>query len=155
MDNKKILVVYYTRTGVSKLVAETIKDKLNCDIEEIVELKNRMGALQYILAGKDALKGNTTEIKPMTKNPSDYDLVIIGGPVWASHTVPAIRTYIEKYKNDFKEVAFFATQGGSGGEKTLSDMETVSNKTPVSTLIISKKQMDDKSYIKMVENFIK
>lgn len=155
MTNKRILVIYYTRTGITKLVADAIKDKFNCDIEEIIDLKNRKGPIQYIIAGRDALKGSSTKIKPMLKSPSRYDMVIIGGPVWASHTVPAIRTYIEKYKNEFKEVAFFVTQGTSGGEKALEDMKTLCGKTPVSTMIISKKDIKNKNYIKMVTDFIK
>jgi len=41
---------------------------------------------------------------------------------------PAIRTYITKNKDKLKEVAFFCTQGGSGAERTFSDMEDLCQK---------------------------
>lgn len=154
MNDKKILVVYYSRTGVTKLVAETIKNTLNCDLEEIVDLKDRKGPIKYALAGRDALKGSTTEIKPMKFNPGDYDVVIFGCPVWASNVVPALRTYIEKYKASLKEVAFFTTEIASGGDKVMLNMENLCNKTPLAKIRFTKKDMSSKEYINSINEFV-
>jgi flavodoxin len=155
MNDKKVLLVYYTRTGTTRLAAEAIKNSINCDSEEIVDLKNRKGIIQFIIAGKDALKGNTTNIKPIKLLPKDYDLVIMGCPVWASHVVPALRAYINQYKNDFRSVAFFATEGGSGGEKALKDMEDLCGMPPAAKMILTKKTIDSKNYLNSIKDFVK
>jgi menaquinone-dependent protoporphyrinogen IX oxidase len=48
-------------------------------------------------------------IKPTMYNPSDYDLVIIGPPIWTSRVSTPVRTYIEENKAKFKRAAYFCT----------------------------------------------
>ncbi len=103
----KTLVVYYTRTGNSKFAAETIAGELGADIEEVVDLKDRQGRLAYMSCGRDAMKGNETEIAPTKRNPTDYDLIVVAQPVWAWSPTPAIRTYLNKNDLSGKKVALF------------------------------------------------
>jgi flavodoxin len=56
------LVVYYSRTGKTRFVAEKVVAELKADIEEIVDLKNRKGRFGFLKAGYDATRGNGTEI---------------------------------------------------------------------------------------------
>lgn len=128
---KKILIVFYSRTGTTKIVAEKLAQKLNCDIEEIIDLKKREGVMGYMKSGKDALKKVLTELKPIQKNPTDYDLVIIGTPVWAGTMSSAIRTYCEQNKDKFKAVSFFSTQGALKLQKVFSELEKVCGKKPI------------------------
>jgi len=79
----RTLVVYYTRTGNTKFAAETIAAEIGADIEEVVDLKNRQGKLAFISSGRDAMQGKETEIAQTKRTPTDYDLIIIGQPVWA------------------------------------------------------------------------
>jgi len=52
----KALVVYYSRTGNTKFVAEKIAQELGADIEEVIDKKNRFGLINYLRAGGDALR---------------------------------------------------------------------------------------------------
>ena len=56
----KSLVVYYSRTGNAKFVAQTIAEQLGSEIEEIKDLKSREGALGWISAGRDATQKAST-----------------------------------------------------------------------------------------------
>jgi flavodoxin len=105
----KSLVVYYTRTGNAKFVAETIAAELGSDIEEVVDLKKRAGKIGWMSAGKDATQEKQTQIGPTTRVPQDYDLIILGTPIWAWKPTPAIRTYIAKNDLSGKNVALFFT----------------------------------------------
>ena len=121
----KSLVVYYSRTGKTKFVAETIAEKLGSGIEEIVDLKGREGKMGWMSATRDASNEKETPIAPTKKNPKDYDLLIIGTPVWAFNLTPAIRTYIKNNDLSGKKVALFFTLGirlGKTVEKTKSLM---------------------------------
>jgi flavodoxin len=119
----KSLVVYYSRTGKTKFVAETIAAELGSDIEEIVDLKSRDGKMGWMSATQDASRGKETQIAPTTKNPNNYDMLIIGTPVWAFTLTPAIKTYLKKCDLSGKRVALFFTLGiclGQTVEKTKS-----------------------------------
>jgi len=144
--NKKILVVFYSRTGTTKNIAQKIANFLSCDIEEIIDKKDRSGVRGFMSGGKDAMKRNLTEINNIEKDPSNYDIIVIGTPVWAANMTPAIRTYISKYKDSFKNVAFFCATGGTGIERTLIEMEVLCGKKPVATFSVTSRQMKSEIY---------
>jgi len=132
--DKKILVVYYSRTGNTKRVAEDIAASLKADIEEIVDIRDRSGFMGYMKAGRDAMKARLTEIGQMQKDPADYDVVIIGTPIWAWSMTPAVRTYMVKYKSAIKQAAFFTTAGGSKPDKIVKAMEELLGMKPLGTV---------------------
>ena len=70
----KALVIYYSRTGRTKKVAETILNNLSCDIEEIVDIKKRTGPLGFFHSGRQVIKKKLSVIKNTEKEPSEYDL---------------------------------------------------------------------------------
>ena len=109
----KSLVVYYSRTGITKFVAEAIAAELGSDVEEIVDLKKREGRLGYMAAGADAMSGKGTELASTTKTPAEYELIVVGTPVWAWGPTPAIRTYVKQNDLSGKKVALFFTMNGS------------------------------------------
>ncbi len=150
----KTLVVYYSRTGVTRKVAELIVKELNCDFEEIVDTKDRSGVKGFMSGGNDATLKKLAIIKNIKVDPKSYDLVIIGTPVWAFTMTPAIRTYITNNKDMLKNVALFCTVGGLGGKKTLREMEDLINKKPVSTLELLTKDMTKGDYAAKIRSFI-
>ncbi|MHA2086528.1 MAG: flavodoxin family protein [Candidatus Thorarchaeota archaeon] len=87
------LVVYYSRTGNNRTIAEAIADTLSADIDEIIDKKKRQGRLNWLRAGGDSRGGKLTEIE-YEKNPQDYDTIIIGAPIWAWNPIPPLRTYL-------------------------------------------------------------
>ena len=135
----KTLVVYYSRTGKTKFVAEKVASELKAKLEEVVDLKNRSGRFGFLKAGYDATRGNVTRIRETKKSPSDFDLIIIGTPVWNSRPASAIRTYLKR--NDFagKNVAIFCTNEGVGEEKALERTKAlVSNGNIVGELVVTR-----------------
>ncbi len=127
----KSLVIYYTRTGNTKFIAEKIASKIVSDTEEIVDLKKRSGPIGFLLGGKDATQSKETKICETKHSPKDYNLIIIGTPVWSSSPTPAIRTYINHNSLSGKKVAIFLTttkQNQKAIEKTkvlLSNSELI------------------------------
>jgi flavodoxin len=135
----KTLVVYYSRTGKTRFVAEKVIAELKADIEKIVDLKNRSGRFGFLKAGYDATRGNETEIAETQKSPSEYDLIVIGTPVWNSRPASAIRTYLKKNDLAGKKVAVFCTNEGMGEEKAVERTKAlISNGDIVGELVVSR-----------------
>jgi flavodoxin len=143
----KTLVIYYTRTGNTKFVAETVAAELGADIEEVIDMKNRQGKLSFMSAGRDAMRGKETEIGQTKRIPTDYDLIIIGQPVWAGNPTPAIRTYMSKNDLSGRKVALFFSDSnlGKAEEKTKALMP---NSTFVGELALPAKAFENKEETK-------
>jgi len=148
----KTLVVYYSRTGNTEKVGNELAKELKADVEKIIDLKNRIGAISWLSAGHDAMKKKLTEIVEIKKDPSIYDLVVVGTPVWVTVT-PAIRTYLRNNKDKFKKLAFYSTKGGSE-TKTFKDMEEEAGKEPIATLELTTKEVNENSYKEKLQKFV-
>ena len=129
-------------------------EKLHSDTEKIIDLKNRKGILGFIFGGRDGMNKNLTKIKRTENDPSNYDLVILGTPIWVG-LPPAMRTYLNENKNSFKKVAFFCTMGGSKWEELFLEMENIVNKKPLATMAITTAEVKANKYFDHLNRFIK
>lgn len=152
---KKILVVYFSRSGYTRQVAEAIAAQLGADIECVREFRGRLGILGYLRSAREALQQRTIAIRAPAKNPSDYDLLIIGTPVWASNMCSPIRAYITAQMNSLGRVALFCTQGGSGALKVLGRMAELCGHRPVATLIVNDDEIAKDRYADKLKGFLK
>lgn len=150
----KTLIVYYTRTNTTKKLAEAVALKLGADLEEVIDKKDRSGIKGYVVAGKDAMQASLTEIGECQKNPSEYDLVIIGTPVWAWKMTPAIRTYLTNNKEKLSRVAFFTTQGGEGNGKVIPGMEELVGKKSIASLQLLTREVVQDKFADKLDEFV-
>lgn len=130
----KILIVYYSRTGVTRSASEQIARLLNADREELQERTDRHGLWGFIKGGRDALLRRASDLHPVEHDPARYDLVIAGTPVWAGTLCPAVRTYLERWASAIRHAAIFCTHGGGGPSRSFMDAERLVGKPPVATL---------------------
>jgi flavodoxin len=152
MRDVRALVVYYSRTGTTKKVAEAIAKIFGCDIEEVLDLKERTGVLGWLRSGREASSKKLTTIEKMKRHPDLYDIVIIGTPVWCNTMSTPIRTYISQYGGHFREVAFFCTQYGSENS-ALKDMEVLCGKKPVASLKLRREEVKSGEYVDKAKQF--
>ncbi len=150
----KTLVVYYSRTGNTKMIAESISNALNSDIEEIIDTEKRSGIIGYIKSGYEASRGKLSEIRESKYDPSQYDLLIIGTPIWASKMAVPVRAYLKNNMDKIPLLACFSTCGSSGIEKTIQDFAEYTNITPMATLGVKSSQIKDGSYNAMIDKFV-
>ena len=150
------IVVFYSRSGNTKKVAEAIAKALGCDIEELVDTQKRSGPGGWIQSGKQAMKEEFTTLQPLKKDISKYDLVIVGGPVWAGKMSVPVRALIAQNKDKLKDVAFFFTSGGKdNGPKIFPAMEQVCGKKPRATLGLTTKEVKKDQHNEKVLAFAK
>jgi flavodoxin len=154
-SKSKILIVYYSRTGTTKKVAGELKSLLKCDSEEILDTKDRSGFMGYMRSGRDAIRRNLTEIKKIKKDPSLYDLVIVGTPNWASNISAPIRTYIAENCKKIRKVAFMVTMGGSSSDSVCRELGSVCRKKPVSCLCLRTRDVMQDACGKEIARFVR
>ena len=136
----KSLVVYYSRTNITKKLAEAIAEKTSADIDEIIPKVNYRGKLGYARGGKHAIQEKIIDFENMKYDPSDYDILYIGGPVWAGKSANPVISYLKQNEGKITNVKFFLTAGSSGFEGSFAQMEKYSTK-PLKTLALTTKQV--------------
>lgn len=144
MEKNKILIIYYTKSGNTRIVAndlhKNLKEFAHVDCEEIINVyPDGSGIFNYIKIGAEALFGKKYEIHPITHDIKQYDIVIIGTPIWASSMTPSIRSFIEIYRKSINRVAFFSTTGGNDDNGALISMGKLIQKNPIATISLSSK----------------
>lgn len=125
---KKILVAYFSATGVTRKVAKEIALLAKADLVEIEPKKKYSEA---DLDWRDISSRSTSEMKDATSRPEfvkklddidSYDLVIIGFPIWWYLAPRIINSFLEAYDFKSKDIALFATSGGSNFGKTIGNL---------------------------------
>lgn len=116
---KKVLVAYFSASGVTKELAKNLAKAADADLFEIKP------AVPYTRADLDWTNKNsrsTVEMKDLNSRPeiankienfSDYGTVFVGFPIWWYTSPTIIRTFLESYDFSGKTVVPFATSGGS------------------------------------------
>lgn len=139
------LVVYYSRTNITKRLAENIAGKINADIEEIIPKVNYQGKIGYARGGKDAITEKIVELENLKYNPEDYDVVYLGAPIWAGKAANPLISYLKENEGKFKNVKFFVTAGGDGFGGGFKQMEKYSIK-PLKKLGLTTKEVKNDDY---------
>ncbi len=150
----KILIVFYSRTGKTRKIGQVLEETLKCDTEEIFDTKNRMGIFGWLYAGRDAFRKKLTTIQDAKYNPANYDLIIVGSPVWAGLPAPAIRAYLTQNVNNLKKIALFCTSGGSDVDKVFNELERVCTQKSIAQLHITSEEVDKNLFGVKIKHFI-
>ena len=130
----KILVSYFSASGVTKGVAENIAEIVGGDLFEIEPVEKYTSAdLNWMdKNSRSTIEMNDRSFRPPVKskveNLNDYQKVVIGFPVWWYTAPTIINTFIEENDLTGKEIYVFCTSGGSGVDGSLNDLKkTYSN----------------------------
>ena len=102
-------VIFYSRTGNTKTVAEVIAESLDFHLHEITDLKDRSGFFGFIGGMIDVRKSPITTISTETFNLDKYEVLFIGSPIWGMKFAPAITTFIQEADLTGKKIILFAT----------------------------------------------
>ena len=119
----KSLVVYYSLTGKTRLVAQAITEALGATLVEITETKPRkLGLLLYPIGGFGAMTNKGSKINPIDIDLNQYERIFIGSPIWASRPVPAVNSFIYQTSFEGRNVIAFFSMGGDTCEKALANI---------------------------------
>ena len=152
----KILVSYFSATGTTKNVALKVGNIFKADLFEIVPVSKYTNAdLDWTdKESRSTKEANDISIRPEIKekveNIDDYDIVIIGFPVWWYKAPSIINTFIEENNLVNKNVYIFVTSGGSSYESSLNNLR----QTYKNINFVNGKRLSNGSSEDEIKNFI-
>lgn len=128
---KKVLVAYFSASGVTAKVAEKLAIAAEADLFEIVaaapysdaDLDWRNKNSRSSLEMND--RSSRPDIASRIENISQYDTVFVGFPVWWYREPSIIDTFMEQYDFSGKRIVPFATSGSSGIGDAAENMQAL------------------------------
>lgn len=132
----RVLLVYYSMTGHTRALVQELRTALEADVEEIHEPNTRRGFAGMLRAAFDASLRREPPIETPRRDPAAYDVLVLGGPVWAARMASPLRSYTHRHAGRAARVAFFCTEGGRGDRPAFDDLAKLCGKTPVATLAV-------------------
>ena len=125
----KILVAYFSASGKTAKVAETLAKTAGADLYEIKpEIPYTKADLNWMNKNsRSSVEMNDKSSRPAIadKNAdiSGYDTILLGFPIWWYVAPTIINTFLESYDFSGKKIVLFATSGGSGFGKTVDGLK--------------------------------
>ncbi len=118
--DKKILVAYFSASGVTKRAASLLAKAANADLFEIrpktpytaadLDWRNKQSRSSLEMADP----ASRPEIEGSVSDMGGFDVVFLGFPIWWYTAPTIVKTFLESYDFSGKQIVLFATSGGSG-----------------------------------------
>ncbi len=119
----KALVVYYSLTGKTDVVARALAEELHADVRRVEDVTKPSVGWWFMITGSfSAIRGVESAIRPIDTNFQKYDRVFVGSPVWGGSPAPPINAFIAEANFTGKEVVAFMTMGGQDASGALRKM---------------------------------
>ena len=125
----KVLVTYFSASGVTAKTANKLAKEVDGDVFEIEPKEKYTSAdLNWMdKKSRSSVEMSDKKFRPEISNPDaqveKYDEIILGFPIWWYIAPTIINTFLEKYDFSGKKIVLFATSGGSGFGNTVSELK--------------------------------
>lgn len=129
-EDKKVLVAYFSYSGTTRGVAETLSSQIGADLFEIAPKEDYTSL--YLRSNMEIRRGEKPELSSEVENMEEYDIVFVGYPVWFHATPAPINSFLESYDLTGKTIIPFTTHGGSGFSRTI---QAISELQPGATVL--------------------
>ena len=126
----KILVAYFSASGVTAKTAKNLAKAAKADMYEITPAKpytnddlnwqNKKSRSSIEMADK----AFRPPLADTDANISDYDIILLGFPIWWYVAPTIVNTFLENYDFSGKTIILFATSGGSGFGNTVEELKS-------------------------------
>jgi len=124
-----------------------------CDVEEIQDKRNRMGWFGFLISGYEGATRQPAKIVPAKLDPSQYDVIIVGTPIWAGAMSSPLRAYLMKERARLPQLAFLCTCGSSG-TAAYTELQNDIGKKPLGLLELKMEQVLNQDITPSVKDFI-
>lgn len=153
----KILVSYFSASGVTKKVSTQLADLLNADLEEIKPIQKYSNEdLDWQNSrSRSSLEMKDENSRPQIEKPihdlSSYDVIFIGYPIWWYVEPRIVDTYLDNFNLDGKRIIPFATSGGSSIGGSIKHLKELYPSTKIEDGILLNHGINEESIRKLIK----
>ncbi len=154
----RALVVFYSRSGATETVADDIREGLlrfvHVDVEWIRIKRYEpffIGSVRLIL---DCFSKSKFPLVGLTYDPTKYQYLVVGTPVWSGSCTPPIQSYLTEMVCPSNKVGLFTTQSGDPNEEVIEEMENMCNGETRCTMMLKRADIKAGNHHQEVDDFV-
>jgi flavodoxin len=151
----KTLIVFYSRTGNTRAVAQAVALGMGAEMMEIGDADGQTSAHALRKPGERASVASEPSGEQRTVDPAAYDLVIVGTPIRNLTLSPPVRAWLADHGRTLQRVACFCTMAGLGSERAFHGMERLCGRKPLATMAVIDSDVKAGRHTAMVEEFVR
>lgn len=141
MAEGKVLVAYFSGTGITAGIAKDMADLLQTDLFRISNVQPYSVAdMAYDEKARANQEQKQADFRPQmvgnVSNMEQYDTVLLGYPIWAGLAPRVVLTFLERYDFAGKTIVPFCTSGGSPLEPSIPELQAL---TPQAHWLVGKR----------------
>lgn len=131
------LVAFFSASGTTRKTAQMIAEAAGADLYEITpkKLYTRADLDWMNKKSRSSIEMSDKKIRPEmageTVDPSKYDEIILGFPIWWYVAPTIVNTFLESADFSGKKIVLFATSGGSGFGNTVKELQPSAPKAEI------------------------
>ncbi len=148
------LIIYFSRSGATRALAGELAEELDADLMALQESRSRAGIGGYVRSLLQASRGVLPPIDPLDVDLAEYDLILLGTPVWAAHASCPMRRFLHDAADALPATAYFCTYGGRGYKTAFEDMRSLTGKAPIATLAVRRSDLLHRRHLQKLDRFL-
>jgi hypothetical protein len=146
----RALIVFYSLSGNTEGLARDLAAALpqgTWDLEALRERKARTGWRGMVRCVSDSIGRRKPSIVAPRFRPADYDVVLVGTPIWMGRLSGPARTYLATGPFRQAKLGLFISSGGPPNAGTWKDIQQACPQTPTDVLQFNTRETHDVSRI--------
>ena len=117
IEDKQVLVAYFSYSGTTRNVANSLGELIGADLFEISPQEEYSNV--YVQSNTEIRNNERPQLAGTIGNMNEYDIVFIGYPVWWHATPALVNTFLESYDFTGKLIIPFCTSGSSDIDESM------------------------------------
>ncbi len=135
---ERTALIYYSLDGNTHFIAQKMSKQLGCPVIRLKlqkEFSTTNKFLKFFWAGQSSVFRTKPPLANKAIDLKAYDTLVIASPVWAGSVSSPVRSFLNSYAIEGKDVYLVANSGGGQQEKCLSAMRKLLPKSTVRQVI--------------------
>lgn len=155
-EKSRVLVVFYSLEGHCNKVAKHLAQTFGYDTLELRPIKNldpKSSSKQW-LGRLQVLFNQSVTLHKLPESIGDYDLVLLGTPVWMGTFAPAVQSFISEMPLKDIPVGLFTTYERDAGEVFSKLQDRLKDTRIVGEISIAISEFESEQYKELVDNWV-
>ncbi len=147
------LIVCYSYTGTSRILARLLSAQQGWPVGEIIELASRAGASGTMRCILDSLLRRQPPIRYQGPDPVRFDNVVLVSPIWMYRLAGPMRTFVASRAEVLEQVAFISVMGSGGAVNAVAEVASLLDDVAVEAAAFTSREVLDGSCAQRLQAF--